>query len=480
MKLALKVVLSTVIGTLLVMVAFGYFRARGEITLIDADMRKDHRLLGSTLAVCVARIWTTAGPQRALELIDDADSDHPDLRIGWLNTDGSTHAHAPVLTRGGRATFRDIDHTILPDPERLGDEFLVTRVPVRHQGQLLGAIEVAESLAIRDGFLRSALSSTLLATFSMIVISGLVVLVLGVWLVGRPLRLLTLKAERVGQGDLGGPLELHQRDEIGVLALQVNAMCDKLAEAHARTQTETEARLRALEQLRHADRLITVGRLAAGVAHELGTPLNIIAGRAKMLRRGDAPQASSGEILATISEQAERMTTIIRQLMDFARRREPKTIRIDLLGVARASAHLVEPLARRRGLTVQVTSTAPTVASGDPMQLEQVVSNLLVNAMQACDGDGLVEVSCGVEVAPNDVPGTYAFIRVTDNGHGMDAKTVERIFEPFFTTKDVGQGTGLGLSVAHGIVQEHGGFIDVRSSLGSGSSFTVFVPREQA
>jgi len=288
MKLALKVVLSTVLGTLLVIVGFGYVRARGEVGLVDADMRKDHGLLGATLGICVARTWTTAGPERALELIDDADSDHPDLRIGWLAADGSTHAHTPVFTRPGSSQLRTLEHTILPDPAKPGQDFLVTRVPVRHQGRLLGAIEVAESLAIRDSFLRSALANTLLTTLGMVVVSGLVVLVLGVWLVGRPLRLLTLKAQRVGQGDLGGPLELRQRDEIGVLAQQVNAMCDRLAEANARTEAQTQARLRALEQLRHGDRLITVGRLAAGVAHELGTPLNIVAGRAKMLRRGDA------------------------------------------------------------------------------------------------------------------------------------------------------------------------------------------------
>jgi signal transduction histidine kinase len=223
-----------------------------------------------------------------------------------------------------------------------------------------------------------------------------------------------------------------------------------------------------------------VGRLAAGVAHELGTPLNIVAGRAKMLRRGDVEPTATKEFLATISEQAERMTTIIQQLMDFARRREPKIIKTDLLNVARASSRLVEPLARRRGLTVRVTSAEPTSACGDPAQLEQVVSNLLVNAMQACNDDGHVEVSCGINVSQGGDGASFAFIRVVDNGHGMDATTIERIFEPFFTTKDLGQGTGLGLSVAHGIVQEHGGTIVVESAPGQGSSFTVLIPREMA
>jgi signal transduction histidine kinase len=188
---------------------------------------------------------------------------------------------------------------------------------------LIGVIEIAESLGVRDAFLRSSVESTALATATMVLVSSIVVLVFGVWLVGRPLALLTDKANRVGRGDLTGPLSLSQNDEIGVLAREVNAMCERLLEANAQTERETLARISALEQLRHADRLITVGRLAAGVAHELGTPLNVIGGRVKMLRRGDPQPAVREEYLGIIAEQVERMTSIIRQLRDFARRREP-------------------------------------------------------------------------------------------------------------------------------------------------------------
>jgi signal transduction histidine kinase len=485
MKLALKVVLSTVFGTLLVLIAFGYFRARKEVAVFDQDMRKDHTLIGATLGVCVASTWASAGEQRALELIDRADAERPGLRIGWIHSDGSQSARAPVFAWKPPGDFRTTDHSVTADPNNPARSFLVTRVPVRGPNGLLGAIEIAESLEIRTGYLRSAAASTLYATFGTFLISGVVALVLGVWLVGRPLRLLTLKAQRVGGGDLGGPLDLPQKDEIGVLAAEVNSMCERLAEANARTQAETQARYRALEQLRHADRLITVGRLAAGVAHELGTPLNVIAGRAKMLRRGDVDPASAQEYLTVISEQAERTTSIIRQLMDFARRREPRMISTDLLSVTRSIVSLVEPLARRRRLTVRAISTCSVLTRGDATQIEQVVSNLVVNAMQACKDGGSVEVSCGVaDSGANGVAingsARCAYVRVTDDGHGMPPETVEHVFEPFFTTKDVGQGTGLGLSVAHGIVRDHGGAIAVESAVGRGSQFTVYLPLVQS
>jgi signal transduction histidine kinase len=477
MRLALKVVLATVLGTFAVLILFGYLRILREVALFDTDIRNDHGLIGTTLALCVASTWSTAGPESAITLVSQADADRDYLTIDWVFPE----AH-PAYASGKQQPPRfaleglqGVEHRVIEVAEQGQQSFLVTHVAVRDKGQLIGAIEIAESLAVRDAYLSASIMSTAMATLSMLLVSGVVVLVFGVWLVGRPLGMLAEKAKRVGQGDLTGPLQLGQRDEIGELASEVNAMCDQLVQANAETEREMQARSAALSQLRHADRLITVGRLAAGVAHELGTPLNVIGGRVKMLRRGKLDASVADEYLAIVAEQAERMTSIIRQLMDFARRREPKMAAADLLASARAIRRLVSPLAQKRRVSVVVTSTEPVCALGDAVQLEQVMSNLVVNAIHACGEDGRVEISCGVcELA--DGAGR-AFLRVSDNGHGMDGATQERIFEPFFTTKDVGQGTGLGLSVAHGIIQEHGGQIRVESELRRGSTFSVYLPR---
>jgi signal transduction histidine kinase len=474
MRLALKVVLATVLGTLAVLVVFGYLRTRREVALFDSDIRNDHALIGTTLAVCVASTWSRAGPDRALALVEQANADREYLTIRWVYPDGSASAvdeHRPRFPLGALERF---ESRVLALPGAEGEsEVLVTHVPVRDKGTLIGAIEIAESLVVRDNYLRSSILSTVLVTASMVLVSSVVVLVFGVWLVGKPLGVLADKAKRIGRGDLTGPLSLTQHDEIGELAREVNAMCERLVEANARTERETLARIAALEQLRHADRLITVGRLAAGVAHELGTPLNVIGGRVKMLGRGNLEPKVARDYLGIIAEQAERMTSIIRQLMDFARRREPKVAAADLLASARAIRRLVSPIAEKRQVQVSVTSTTAVWALGDPMQLEQVMSNLVVNAIHACSAGGRVEISCGLR---GDGECRRAFFRVEDDGHGMDSTTRERIFEPFFTTKDVGQGTGLGLSVAHGIVQEHGGSIEVESEPARGSRFYVFLP----
>lgn len=479
MRVALKLVLATVLGTLAVLIIFGWVRARKEIELFDLDMRRDHLLVGTTLAVCVADEWIVAGQARAMQLVRQAGEEQEEMRVGFVHPGGRQSDVAPG--RVSRRTVVDhLEHFVMPDPSEPNEEFLVTRVPVYgEKRELLGAVEIAEPLGIRDEFVRSNLVGTLAATLAMVGFSGVVVLVMGVWLVGRPLNLLAAKAQRIGRGDLAGPLSFRQRDEISELASEVNAMCERLAEANARTQAETTARIDAIEQLRHADRLITVGRLAAGIAHELGTPLNVIAGRVKMLRRGTVDPEVRAEYLSAVSEQAARMTVIIRQLLDFAGRREPRPAPTDLHHIARTIARLVEPIAHKHQVEVTLASEGDAMALGDPVQLEQVLSNLVVNGIHACAPGGRVQIVCGTEPASAvDLPagGRRAYLRVTDNGHGMDESTKARIFEPFFTTKDVGQGTGLGLSVAHGIIVENGGSISVTSERGMGSTFSVFLP----
>jgi signal transduction histidine kinase len=477
MRVALKLVLATVLGTLAVLIIFGWVRAAREVELFDSDMRRDHLLVGTTLAVCVADEWANAGEDRALQLVRQADEERPHMRLGFVHPDGTQSNLAP-----GRAVRHQVvdhlEHFVTTEVDEPDEEFLVTRVPVHGRaGEVLGAVEIAERLGVRSEYIRSNIVGTLAATLAMVGFSGFVVAVMGVWLVGRPLNLLAAKAKRIGQGDWSGPLSFKQRDEIGQLGSEVNAMCERLSEANARTEAETTARIAAIEQLRHADRLITVGRLAAGIAHELGTPLNVIAGRVKMLRRGTVDPEASAEYLQAVAEQAERMTAIIRQLLDFAGRREPRAVPTDLHGIARVIVRLVEPIARKHSVDVAIESEGHAMALGDPVQLEQVLSNLVVNGIHACQSGGRVRIACGTETEPA-VAGQErrAYLRVADDGHGMDEQTMARIFEPFFTTKDIGQGTGLGLSVAHGIVLENGGSISVKSEPGQGSTFTVFLP----
>src|SRR5262249_4364200 len=238
--------------------------------------------------------------------------------------------------------------------------------------------------------------------------------------------------------------------------------------------------------LRHADRLNTVGKLASGIAHELGTPLNVVSGRARMIASGDLDGREVKESAETIVAQADRMVRIIRQLLDFARRRTAQKAPESLPELARRTVALLGPIADERGVTLEVAEGGgPLRAEVDAVQLEQALTNLVVNGIQAMPKGGTVTVSVSRERArpPADHGGTeqdWVKIEVADQGVGMAPETRAHVFEPFFTTKPVGEGTGLGLAVTYGIVQEHGGWIDVASELGAGSRFRVYLPGEAA
>jgi two-component system NtrC family sensor kinase len=323
--------------------------------------------------------------------------------------------------------------------------------------------------AQREG-VRRVITRLVITTAALIAVSTAIIFALGHWLLGSPLRLLVAKVRRIGEGDLKHPLVLRHRDEMGLLAHELNAMCDQLAEARSRLVEEADARVRALDQLRHAERLSTLGRLAAGVAHELGTPLNVVSAQAKMIVTGESSGDEIREDAQVIIDQSDRMTHIIRQLLDFTRQRRSDRREEDVRAVVGAALDVLAPLAARSGVTCILEPGPPVFASVDPVQIQQVATNLIVNGMQAQPGGGEVRVRVASE---ND---EAVCIRVEDHGEGMAPEILERVFEPFFTTKDVGHGSGLGLSVAHGIVEEHGGRIDARSKPGRGSVFSVYLP----
>jgi two-component system NtrC family sensor kinase len=254
-------------------------------------------------------------------------------------------------------------------------------------------------------------------------------------------------------------------------------MCAQLTEAQA-------ARLKALDQLRHAERLSTVGKLSAGLAHELGTPLNVITLRAKAIAGGRATGPRAEEAGKSIAEQATRVTNLVRQLLDFARRRPIQHGRVDVADVIQRTTNLVEPVATKAAVRLEGSDiSGPVRVPGDAAQLEQVVTNLVMNAIQAMPDGGRIKVSTRLVEAtpPADHGGTcrpWVRIEVEDDGPGIAEAALPHVFEPFFTTKDVGEGTGLGLAVCYGIVQDHGGWIEVATAPGKGTTFAVFLPQE--
>lgn len=259
-----------------------------------------------------------------------------------------------------------------------------------------------------------------------------------------------------------GPFLKEERNLIDAVARELAL----LAEAR---ETEEE-RVRLQEQLRHADRLATIGQLAAGIAHELNEPLAAILGLAQLSSAiPEMPEQArkDNERIVAASLHARE---IIQKLRLFARQAPSRKSLVDLNDVVRDGLYLVEPRCARAGISV-VKDLEPSLPPifADTGQLYQVLVNLMVNAIQAMPGGGRITIRTvryAVEVG----------LQVEDTGIGMDEKTLQNIFVPFFTTKDVDEGTGLGLSVVEGIVESHGGTIQVESKPGSGARFEIRFP----
>ena len=465
MKLVAKYTL--VLGTLLVatLAVLAFYRVEGLRGELEHDVRRDHRVVGRVLQAGAVDVWLARGEgpgsrelanERTQLLIQRANENDTSTRFEWIS--GATRA------------------TELQAVER-GD--FVSRFPVRSGDELMGVIVAREPLAYIDRLVHAQIVLSVVGIASILVLGLIASLVLGRWLVGRPVALLVEQARRIGRRELTNEVAFHRSDELGELATEMAAASRALADALARTAAETDARVKAVDQLRHSDRLSTVGKLAAGIAHELGTPLSIVGGHAQMIAGGEVTGEAALESARAIDREVTRIGRIVRQLLDFARRKGPEGTSCEPGDVARRCASLLAPMAERGRVRLEVEVADPLPrALIDEDSLQQVITNLIVNAIQAMPDGGTLRVALSTATArPPDgggAPAACVRIEVSDTGSGIPEAVKVHIFEPFFTTKQVGEGTGLGLAVVYGIVVDHRGWITVETSE-RGTAFSIYL-----
>jgi signal transduction histidine kinase len=242
------------------------------------------------------------------------------------------------------------------------------------------------------------------------------------------------------------------------------------------------------EQLRHAQRMEAVGRLAGGVAHDFNNLLTVVGGYSRVLLDELAPSDERYADLLEIKKAADRAASLTRQLLAFSRQQilEPRTF--DPGEVISGMAMMLQRLIGEDIRLVLEADPGRSMIHADPGQIEQVVVNLAVNARDAMPGGGRLRIALDTlvldesfaAVHPGASPGKHVRISVSDNGCGMDPEVVDRIFEPFYTTKEKGKGTGLGLSTVYGVVRQSGGYIDVQSAPDAGTTFRLFFPQASA
>ena len=287
---------------------------------------------------------------------------------------------------------------------------------------------------------------------------------------GRNLRRLVSSMARIGEGDTCHRAPPSGPREIRMLAQGMNAMLDNIEQSREQLSQQQRQRRELERQLQQSQKMAAIGQLAAGVAHELGTPLSVVSGKAqRMLRKAELP-APVAEVFGEIREAVQRMEHIVRQLLDFGRsnrlRLRPHTL--DSIADC-AIAHVRE---EAQQYAVQLSSEGPRPApqmQADAVRMEQALINLLRNAIQATGQGGHITLYW---FAHEDSLG----FQVADDGPGIPRELRDRLCEPFFSTKSVGEGTGLGLSVVQSVVRDHGGQLEIGESQSGGALFRMKFP----
>ena len=445
MRVALKIVALLMAVLLVVWGTLEAGRVVRETQIVEAELQRDHRILGTALVAAIqARPLEERSPavlEELLERVELAEREiHLELRPGAID---------------------DLRQQVLPGG-------VVTSLPLHlREGEY--QLVLREPLDEIDRVTQQGRRSLLLGSGLLLVLGLLASAVGGQIFIGQRLERLVGRAAQIGRGELAPALAARGRDEIGAMAQALEDLAVQLDTSRQHAAREQEARLEAVLQLRHADRLRLVGDLAAGVAHEVGSPLHVVGGTARLLQ--DDPDATDEirESAALIRNQVARMSTLIQRLLELAHPDPPAQ-----------GAELVAPmwselsataggLVRDTGVVLEVGEAPPGCIPMRSAWFAQIFANLVRNAVQAQPGGGRVRVT-------GTVAGDQLVIDVDDAGPGISDEVRERIFSPFFTTKEPGEGLGLGLSLVEGLIEECGGTVQAGDSELGGARFSVTLP----
>jgi len=351
--------------------------------------------------------------------------------------------------------------------------------------KLLGFIEADLSLSLLDEALfKQGLALTTYVVMFVLVVS-LFLGIINYKIVTNPVQALAEGMQKVAGGDFDTSVNVHSIDEIGILANTFNSMIKDLRAAREQrekwTQTLEEEIAKKTEEIKRTqtgliqtEKLASLGRMAAGVAHEINNPLTGVVTFAHLMKRRFPPGDENSEDLDVIIEQAERCSKIIKNLLTFARATPSEKGNIDINNVISRTVQLVKNQEKFHNVKFDIKlADAEFITLGDGSQFQQICLNMYLNAADAMKLRGTITVTtCQVE--ENGKP--FVEIEFNDTGSGIKEEDLPKLFEPFFTTKPVDKGTGLGLSVSHGIIKHLGGSIRVESTIGKGTSFFVRLP----
>jgi signal transduction histidine kinase len=461
----------------------GFSQLRQERTELREVIDREIRILGNAIQVSFQNALRDSQFSDIQGALDSLEGIAPDLDLFVFSPNGALRAQSagsvdePALESFAMRAMRTRTGVLDIDETRRWRATLGLPL-VDDAGGNIGAIVLVRPL----GEMRRDLASTgrgiALSLVALVAaITGLQAFLGTVWLT-RPLTKIAEGMQHLRAGEPAVALGSRRSDEVGRLVTEFDALVADLRSAHERIAHEVESRLALEAGLQRVDKLVTIGQLSAGLAHEIGSPLQIMSGRARALIARDLNPEEVRKNAMILAEQSDRIAGIVEQLLSFARRRPARLAETDLAVPVKTILDLVTPAARRRriGLEFHGRPDLPRVVA-DVDQIQQVVLNLLKNALAATADGGNIRIHldfAALEATDGEIPA--ARLTVEDDGCGMTEDARAHVFEPFFTTRAAEGGTGLGLAVVRAIVQAHGGTVSVASQVGTGTRFTVDLP----
>ncbi|MFN0086104.1 MAG: ATP-binding protein [Blastocatellia bacterium] len=484
MKTSTRLILLLTLLVGAIMAAGGYYRLRQRELVLRNAMRTEVHVQVTTLGYSLEFIYRTQRSQEAQQLVAGLNRDPKIYSVTLFDEagrvlSGSNPVTGNAMTQLQRDAMRVLEARRPSELVRRvnGEDVFSIVTPIRTGKERWGALEVGQSMSFINAEIVRArwdIAIVTLLLFGAILSSVLAVMRYSLM---RPINELLRGAVALGRGDLSYRVNMpRQSNELAQLANEFNRMADGLADQQKQAVREAEKRLELERELRHNEWLAALGRLAAGVAHELGTPLNVMDARAEQLiERPDAPLEIRQRNLAIIRANIDRIIRIVRQLLNLAR---PYQLDRRPVLASRLLSVVVESLeaqAGRFGVEVEMSVDKEALFDVDQDLIHQVLLNIGQNALQATPSGGLVCIECGSEIVSKN-GFSFVAVHVTDTGGGIAPEHLPHIFEPFFTTKDIGSGTGLGLAVSRRIIEEHSGWVTAANQAGGGAVFTVFLP----
>ncbi len=483
MSINTKLVLLLTLAVGAVMLVASFLSLRQREAALESALRDELRAHAVTLQIALEENYQNGRISEAQRLIDRLRENSRVYGVLLFDENGNLRSLSQPDTA---ADFRQPPElaAVLRTGETIefvrsieNRKFLSVILPLRLAAEKRGAIEIVKPLALIENDIARARVNWLSTTLLLLAVIFLVVYVVLRRSLSRPIAALLGGAKALGEGDLSHrvPVPASSGDELAQLATEFNRMADNLAAQRRAAEQEAENRLNLEKDLRHSERLASVGRLAAGIAHELGAPLNVIDARAEQLiEKTDFSREKQIKNLTIIRTQSARITRIVRQLLNLAR---PYNLRFEIIEIDDLVKSALDGFENNENLQIEFAAKDDLKISGDRDFLRQVFVNIFQNAAQAMKAGGTLTIEIG-ETESGGLK--FAAVKISDTGKGIAPENLEKIFDPFYTTKDIGQGTGLGLAVSRRIVEEHDGKIEAVNNESGGASFTVYLPKSSA